>query len=441
MRFSTRHVRTLLAATTLVAGLGAPADAACAGVRTVGRWTTADYPKFPDLTSLSPHNTWNPSFVGKYYAAGTTRREVYVTDGVVVFRTADGGCTWQTAFDTNPASTTDVASDVWADVARAHAGYQVTDIGSAGSRTTMLALQNGGSLVWALDSRSTPVLVAATTDAAKTWRVTPIQAACVAPGTPAVPIMSISSFVVADDTHAYATTQISLDTFMLYTADAGRSWACHKLPSKAVPNYAANRLRPAEVWTVGCDGMYRSTDGGAHWAPRGKPWAADVKGDQVFCQFGEVDVRAARGGATDVLVHVSVCDASNKACSRHVYVTANGGTTWKGLASPLARPGWEALVGVRWGAARGSMVSLVAVGVQSISPPSGYVVRAWPPGGKRWADRGGMTDAIDRGCAHPSLSSVVDFRPTDATRAEFAAHGDVYYGNDSCYVLLRYKAT
>jgi photosystem II stability/assembly factor-like uncharacterized protein len=441
MTFSTGHVRTLLAATTLAAAAVAvpPAAAACAGVRAAGRWTTIDYPAMPDLTT-APHKAFNPSYIRTYSANGTTRREVLVSDGTLVYRTADGGCTWAKVFDTSVLSSTDPGADAWTQVARAHVGYGITDVGAGRSRLTMLALQNEGSPVWGLDRDSTPVLIATTTDAGRTWRTTPMQAACLAPGAPAHPINSINQLAVVDDTHAYAIVQL-VDSYILHTADAGRTWACAPSPIKYIWNWATNRLRPTELWAASCDGVRRSTNGAASWALRGRPWAALMKDGKADCEIGAIDVRAARSGATDVAVPVTICEqVASKNCSRHVYVTTNAGASWTDLPSPITRPDWERLVAVQFGAARGSLLAFVGVGVQSISPASGHVVRAVLPGGKRWVDRGGMTEMVNRGCAHPALSSVSAFRPTDAARTEFLADAEVYYGNDGCHALVRYKA-
>jgi hypothetical protein len=158
----------------------APAVAAggqCRSIENVsGGWTAAPVPATPSAPGVGSTPIVATSIVGQGPSV------VVATDGVAVFRTADGGCTWKTVFTLG-------ASDYYSASGLA-AGYSITNIASghdgtaADKQSVYLALSpnpmNAFSMV-TLFGAALPELFAASHDGGRTFAIVAPQPSLAAP--------------------------------------------------------------------------------------------------------------------------------------------------------------------------------------------------------------------------------------------------------------------
>lgn len=178
--------RTALAGVLLATVIGstsgsaATTNTACPGVKHVGRWDQLTPPTFPS----APQDAANQDerHIADGWGAFTTAvdptdpNRLFVSNGYVLMRSTDGGCTWQQAFSLYPeGAPTDGSTDVqpWVDP-----NYLIRDIEVAGPSGNgvlphvYLALADFVEPIVTLE----PVYIAASADGGTHWAAHPVTA-------------------------------------------------------------------------------------------------------------------------------------------------------------------------------------------------------------------------------------------------------------------------
>lgn len=241
-RFRTAAIAVCVAAASVSAtGTGGAAGGQCRSIEGVaGGWTAGPLPATPSLPAMGSTPVVATSVVGQNPSV------TVATDGVSVFRTTDGGCTWQTVFNVG-------ASDYYS-ASGLVAGYSITNIATApdsgpvDKQNVYLALSpnpmNAFTMV-TLFGAALPELFAASHDGGRTFSIVPPTPTASGP-LPVECVFAPTVFFVPP--HAGKT---------IYVQCAGGL-------AQAV----------AEQVATGAQGVaFRSNDGGASWTMLGLPTA------------------------------------------------------------------------------------------------------------------------------------------------------------------------
>lgn len=298
MRVHRRRVAGALAV-VLLAGAGAwtptaVSAAQCGSTQQAGgRWSAVDMPPTPSLPNQGSTPIVSSSIVGQDPTV------VLATDGVSVYRSTDGGCSWRTTYTLGPA-------DYWSGSGLV-SGYTITNIvsghtGAPASRQTVyLALSPSPLSVFTFVPLFTfaPVeLIAVSHDGGQSFAMVqptptaahPIVPECLqapttiaaSPTDPRAVYLQCSGGVA----QTLAENTLSGGTSYLYrSADGGASWSLFGLPTS--PQYQGQWFvvgpKAKELWVAGqSDGsngsywlaVWHSTDDGTHWTmskPVGRP--------------------------------------------------------------------------------------------------------------------------------------------------------------------------
>ena len=325
----------VLAGVCVVPGTGLATGGQCRAIETApGGWTAGPLPATPSAANEPPNSIVATSAVGQDPSVQLA------TDGISVYRTADGGCTWQTVFTVGP---TDYYS-----VGGAAVAYSVTNIANghdatATSRQTVyLALTPGIVTVGTLFAAAPPELVAVSHDGGRTFAVVQPQPSLAKPIVPEC--VSAPTLFVSPPT----------DQKTVYIQCVGG------LVQEAAEGAAAGGVRQ----------LFRSTDGGLTWSVLGLP---------AFPVFSTDAHWMAPGSARDELWLGGYTTAQSQ---NHLTVwrSVNGGQTWtQSIPDPAQVMANQTTVGLAVdtapGAGRGRVVVFNAGG----SYASTDLGRHWRP--------------------------------------------------------------
>lgn len=429
------RTRLAVAVATLSAGalLPAPVRAAgCAAVWQKKGWTTVDTPAFP-----APADTWNGGSGWPDYplvAGGATANETFVSNGVAVLRTGDGGCTWQTVFSLGVTKGVQADPGVLAQNAFGHIAELVV-APARGVTHVYLLLRNELPIVSALPQ---PTVVVTSDDGGASWRAATVTMAC--DGKPGVPMLDGSGLTAGGTGGVYLTTfktqaDGSLNGRLVASTDGGRTWTCGVTSPGGTEVYRADPIDPRGVWSASCAGARRSTDAGVTWTAR-LPYPS-VPGE-TCTQVDGFDVWHPAGGGPRlaVLLLTHRADAADK--TQLAYVSTDAKTFRQlGTLRGSRTAEFVHLLGFRYD---GAPIALVDVGIVSISPATAHVVRTWSDRKRTWADASVLVARMPA-CPAPAISGVAQAGLGDAARGSLVLRADVNYSNNRCPALvLHYRA-
>jgi hypothetical protein len=360
--------RTAVIAVTAVFGVGvgvgvAPAPGLAAGgqchsVETApGGWTTAPLPATPSAPAVGSSQIVSSSVVGQDPAV------LVATDGISVFRTADGGCNWQTVFTLGP-------SDYYSAGGLA-AGYSITNIANGqGPATTdkqdvYLAISPNPLNVFSMVTLfgvAPPELLAASHDGGRTFAIVSPQPNIANPIVPECLTGPSLFFVPPTDgktiymqcsgglAQTIAEQALAGGAAMAFrSTDGGVSWAVVGLPHGPVFTTDAHWLVPGvrknELWLGGFWApptgstefhlaVWRSRDAGTTWTRSiADPTAATSA--QTVNSVGVAVDRTPGAGSGRVAVYNA----------RGTFVTSDDGQHWQRLRNVTFSDGVRPPVG------------------------------------------------------------------------------------------------
>lgn len=399
------------ASSTSSAGSGrAPLACAARAPSDAGRWWRVDLPVVEPPPTAVPRSLYDYEWT--FSVSAQDPRVVYVANVWFVYKSTDGGCSWEksfSVFDGNPNAGAD-----WTD--RIVAVHAPTD--AADDARAYLLLDRGGVPFLGVQSPE-----------ADDWTVTPLSHAgtgvplsgsprrlWVAPSDPRVLYAEVgSSYVTADRTRLYR------------SGDGGAGWELQHtfVPEAAELTWWASDLScpaddgrcplvdvrvmevdpadPSVLWTATENGIFRSADAGSSWdnvhrLTRG-----------TLLSVGTLDLSRRRGGQTRVAVFGFVGLAW----------TEDAGRTWELRDPPPGRlsSGQRSTSSTTKSAASGSTGRIVAVldATQSYAGANVQVQRGdgWAPATPR-----------SLGCSGEERGNCLDL-------VEFVARARAYYAIES----------
>jgi photosystem II stability/assembly factor-like uncharacterized protein len=263
-----------------------------------------------------------------------------ITDKNGIVRTTDGGVHWKNVTPNYPTSMTRqrIAADF---LTASSAWVAVSGIDMTGQGDDRARKQPSSRWVGVSGANATTTVIFRTTDAGQTWQQTTILGSRGS--------ITQVNFVTAQDGWLMSKHPVSesTETVELFrTSDGGKSWVAvtstfaastdlpppGKLPfsgSKsglsfvnATTGWVTGRL-PVNGYTL----LYRTRDGGSTWYPQSLPLSPTEVSSQLFI------LPPLFFNATDGILPVSF--NTGNGVSLDVYVTHDGGITWKGT-TPLA---------------------------------------------------------------------------------------------------------
>lgn len=299
------------------------AAAACGSTQSAGgRWTAVDVPATPSLPAVGATPVVTSTVVGQDPSV------VLATDGIGVFRSTDGGCSWRSAYTVG-------AADYWSGGGLAVA-YSITDIVNGHSAAPVSRqdvylvlspnwlnpLSEGTTLGFAL-----PEIIVASHDGGATFAnvppaptvASPLVPECLSPPSTVIVPATDSRTLYLQCTGGLAqglvgSSLVGSTNYLYRSVDGGASWSLLALPGAAfglsqslVAGRAARELWFIGVWyATTSDGSYlaiwHSTDGGARWAmsiPEDRPgWANGQTGIAVDTTPGHRAERVVAYAAT-----------------------------------------------------------------------------------------------------------------------------------------------
>lgn len=209
-----------------------------------GLWVTYDVPDFPaggPITSFAI-DAYHPD-------------KMFATDGKVLLRTTDGGCSWKNVFTVT--GKTPVDYGFRGDAATIQS-IDVPRSPAAADKVLLLVREDTGGAV-------RPHVVISG-DSGDSWAA---GAGFLPTGAPEVLVMSPMNPVVG-----YLGVDLGGGTldFIYATADGGATWTLRNDLTKTEPNrgiegFEIDPLVPTDLWAYGPGGLLRSTDGGASFTP------------------------------------------------------------------------------------------------------------------------------------------------------------------------------
>ena len=243
-----------------------------------GTWTVLDGPRF----SAGPQQMIDLAIDAR------TPSRFFVTNGVAVMRTVDGGCSWEQSYvvgeeGTYPAENARITSVV---------------VPEAGGRVLVTIAET-------VVNQARPH-IAVSSDAGRTWESGDA-------GLP--PLGSPRQLVVAPSSPdtAYLAVDLSSGTLdsIFASSDGGRTWEMRTNHiGGEFTGFEVDPIVPTELWAYG-NGLHQSTDGGATWVPND---------DFVGTQTGPVDVFHQRGAPASIFVFTPATAGLQR--------SVDGGQTW-----------------------------------------------------------------------------------------------------------------
>jgi len=343
MRSPSTALRSTVAGLLLtgaLVGLDAANAGQCTSVhRAAGGWTMIEPPAFPALMGSHTNSLTVSAIVGD------DPQTILASDGGAVYRSADGGCSWHTAFVVTEQDYPGSGLGAYA-VARILSAH--VEVPTA-KQTVYLLLSPNEYTVFsgvALVAHALPELVAVSHDGGRNFtlvRPAPSGSAPFVPGCDAAPNAAAVAHDDPDTLYFHCTGAIAQDLvlsaaaggFPLYRSqDGGKSWSLGVLPNGA--NFAsltAGLVRHS-LWLAGTTpdpsgsgrffpAAWHSTDDGAHWSlilPGGRTGTG-------LSTLAEVAVgsRLVHGSEQVVMFNGS-----------GAYDSDDGGVTWTTLRKPTS---------------------------------------------------------------------------------------------------------
>lgn len=293
-----------------------------------GNWTSIRVPAFPE---------GQPQRVRSYAIDPVTPERLYVTNGMVILASHDGGCTWDLSYPGEPSAVDDVVSGLPVLGGTIdNVGNLVVVPGEPGRPHRVLATKAGPGGESGADYASAGVLVSP--DDGRSWRLATT-------GLPPIPYpYSMSQPTVTASGTAYMWVAHSPGPWALYrSSDAGDSWT--RVGQDAAPlsgdprggrTLAVDPDSPQTLW-AGASSLARSDDGGETWTT--------IDDDAINAPVSGIDVLAVEGQSS----HIAVAHGAGVSVSR------DGGRTW------FLTPGAPFQFNVVTVAHRGSPKELMAV--------------------------------------------------------------------------------
>jgi photosystem II stability/assembly factor-like uncharacterized protein len=296
-----------------------------------GSWTSVPAPRFPAGRKLS-----------EYAVSPRSPDNLFATDGTIVMRSTDGGCSWRKAYELTSAPSADAP------------------IAGAARIESIYLPVNGRNVVVVISETIGPAVrphVVVSDDGGKTWSLG--DAGLPPAGTP------VRLAGPADGRIAYLRIDVAGAIDAVYAStDGGHSWEPRgRLPAEASggSDLDVDPIEPDRVWASGSGGLFRSADGGRTFT--------------AVEEFSET-----RSGPVDVF-HFPGMPArivAFRPALRDLLRSADGGRTWLRHVAPGA-------------------TSSVAHGVaaDSLIGGSGGRVYAFVPSAASWVDLHAAAGATD----------------------------------------------
>lgn len=328
-----------------------PTTASCPGVKTSGQWSRISLPAWPrsapDDVNHTERSVVGSSWDGDRHVAvdSVDPHRLYATDGHVLVRSTDGGCSWRQIFSLYVSGLPrDAANDPYPWL---YPGYKIYAIAPGGGSHHVIYLFLGVSGFGSLPTGTDPAFVAASEDDGQTWLAHRIDDADVpaaqvqastwgaggelvtAPSAPQTVYYRSSYY--GDYNHDGASHQ----TTLLVSHDAGRSWHVQgTLPGLlGFPGWhdafdLVDPVNPNVLWRdTNVRGgrpelrVYRSANGGSSY---GAPLLEAPSGAQLF-GWPFLSLRPDGG---------SVCAAAHSPAA--LRVSTSSGQRWTALPLPPA---------------------------------------------------------------------------------------------------------
>jgi hypothetical protein len=271
--------------------LPAGAAGSCAGVTERGKWESIRVPAF----------STGPAALTDYAVGARDPSLLLATNGSVVQRSTDGGCSWTETFRAAaalPGATIEIRSIELPEAAQSPVLLLAAERAGGVTRPRIFRSTNEGA---SFTTSETGVLPAGTPETLR-----------VAPGAPNISYLGVSH---GDDL---------LD--QIYASeDGGRTWTLRSEPTEVakqqkISGFEVDPKAPTELWASGPAGAYHSTDGGRTFA-----LVDDLAGQRT----GPVDVGGSAGPS-----RVSFF----RPLGQDMFVSLDGGRNWLSLTAP---PGVE----------------------------------------------------------------------------------------------------
>ncbi len=412
---------SILAAAAVGLTLVAPADAAgCQGVRRTGRWTTIDPPV---ALPVAVAGVQIGGLAGAPRVAGDpfNAKRMYFSAGRKVYRTTDGGCSWQLVFDLDTAGEP-------TNLHRSDAAYQIMQLVVSGKAVYAMAYDPLSALTAPL-----PVYLAMSQDGGSTWQVPAPGAAEGTSG--AVPLCSSARMSVAPGDPRTVYLDCSSSSFATFfaaivvrpgvfvTTDSGRTWR-----KSAGTGYTAYGIQPGvvvdpldakKVWSLygnelGTPDIFYTTDGAEHWK---SVWRGSGIGKHMMAAM----TLRPRGKPARVMI----------ATTAGIVESLDGGKHWKVIRSPMP-PGQEGPM--LWATYEGGGASIFMMAAYNVSytftedvPPSctqGQRIARYHRGSRTW-------HALPAPVSTPS-SGVLQFRAPAPGKGFYAVLATAYPTKKDC---------
>jgi hypothetical protein len=376
-----------------------------------------------------------------FVAAGATDAEMYVSDGVSVLRTSDGGCSWRSVFELSALNAA-ITSDAGALAASVTGRIDGLATGVAAGSTRLTATSVYVVIrPYENFSEGGPAVVAASHDSGVTWRIATVAASCDGMSQPFV--TTGQDFVYAAGANA-----INLAAGALYpsnenhfaksvvSTDGGATWTCTADPGGG-PLMRADPLDARTLVTFRCyaNGSatpVRSTDGGAHWTAMP---ALPLPPRELCYWLTAGDVARLPRGATRLATLVETNPEGAAPPYSIVVDVSPDGRTWQSLGKVLRDLTSERALGLTLRYDGAPMV-VVGVGIVQASAPTGYVVRTWSSRKRAWVD-GPPLGVTATGCAGSAIQEVGQVTWGDALRTSMLMLAKV--DNGCPPLLVRYR--
>ncbi|HVL63938.1 MAG TPA: hypothetical protein VM573_02080 [Actinomycetota bacterium] len=243
----TKHRRArvvAIVALALAAGslpLAPRAGAACAPITVEGEWTTVAAPSFSD----------GPATIAAFDVVSTQPQNMFLTNGRVVMRTSDGGCTWTEVFRI------EVLPDLDIPVSALNARITRIEIPDrSASRIVLLIAEEVGPVV--------RPHVAVSDDGGDSWEG----------GDAGLPVATGGNLRLhgapSDPDVLYLMARqnpVAGGISLFRSTNGGRTWEERSEADFSAADFLIDPLFPDDLWLFGASGVARSLDGGANVIP------------------------------------------------------------------------------------------------------------------------------------------------------------------------------